>query len=108
MAHKIKLLHFKILEINYKNIILINKDHSISKVPLNYSNIGLNIWKPIPPKGYRALNKIISINKPSIEDGITVNKNLVSKSNMSDRYYILDKNKIFKFMSNKKHTDTNL
>ena len=90
--------YFAPLGNNSENMILVNKDHNISRAPINYVKIGDNLWKPIPPKGYRALNNIISAKKPSMNTSRTVNKNLVS-SNKSN-HYMINKEKVLKFMKN--------
>lgn len=96
---KMGLSQFTLLSINAKNIILVNNHPSISRHPIDYAKVGLNVWKPIPPKGYRTLNNIMSTMKPSVEDVRTINKNFVSKSNVVGKYYRVNKNKVSKYTS---------
>src|SRR5437879_3454066 len=62
-----------------KSIIYVNTDLAMSREPIGYVPIKSNVWKPIAPKGFRALNNIISVKRPSVRSTRTINKRLLSK-----------------------------
>lgn len=88
-----------------KSIIYVNTDTSVSKEPIGYVPIKSNVWKPIAPKGFRALNNIISVKKPSVRSTRTINKRLLSKH--KDQYTI-NKKKVSKFMTALSFSDGNI
>lgn len=88
-----------------KSIIYVNTDPEISREPIGYIPIKSNVWKPIAPKGFRALNNIISVKKPSVKSTRTINKRLLSKH--KDQYTI-NKKKISKLMEKLRFNDENI
>ena len=66
-------------------VLLANKIGLISKYPVNYVNVGdisdVHIWKPICSNNYMALGYVVSKDKPSINEIVTIKKDYVTDYN---------------------------
>jgi len=97
-----------------EEIILVNTNPNISKFPTDYVKVGeyndMNVWKPIAPRGFRAIGYLMGIKKPSIKLMRTVNnklltsfrdyKNSVSIAGLSN----MNEFKLLTISGNKKYT----
>lgn len=116
---------------NNDSILLVNVDKNISQYPVRYVNVRsfdeYSLWKPIAPRGFRAIGYILSKREPSKYIMRTINNSLVtlfrkkiktinSLTNMNefkllsfygdkkytiDRTKLLDKNRIVRLVSKK-------
>ena len=66
-------------------VVMANKNEGVSKYPINYIIVNeindMYIWQPICHNNYLPMGLLISKDKPSVKEMVTINKNLMTEYN---------------------------